>query len=262
MNPLRKALATTIVAVSLFVAACGTPAVNNTGLTQSSTTAALPTTNATPASAKSDVTAPTSMASSTATTASTSTTASTAAASTDTSTYNVVANGTKADYRVREQLAKLNAPSDAIGTTTGVTGQIVIGADGKIVSDQSKLVVDLTKLQSDSNMRDGYIARGTLETSTYPTATFVPMAISGLSSPLPTSGQQSFQLSGNLTIHGVTKPITWTVTTQVSGNDVTGSATTSFKFEDFGMSPPQSMMVLSVVDNVTLEVTLHLTKAG
>jgi polyisoprenoid-binding protein YceI len=262
MHPYRKALATTITLVSLFVAACGTPAVNNTALTQSSSTAVWPAANATPDSATSSVTAQSSTASPTATAAPASTTAPTSAPSTSALTYSVVASGTKANYRVREQLAKLNAPSDAVGTTTGVTGQIVIGADGKIVSDQSKLVVDLTRLQSDSNMRDGYIARGTLETSSYPTATFVPTAISGLSSPLPTSGQQSFQLTGNLTIHGVTKPVTWTVTAQVNGNDVTGQATTSFKFEDFGMTPPQSMMVLSVVDNVTLEVTLHLSKAA
>jgi polyisoprenoid-binding protein YceI len=110
-------------------------------------------------------------------------------------------------------------------------------------------------------MRDGYIARGTLDTATYPTATFVPTAITGLPTPLPTSGQQSFQLTGNLTIHGVTEPATWTVIAQVNGNEVTGQATTSFKFEDFGMSPPQSMMVLSVVDDVKLEVTLHLTRS-
>ena len=69
-------------------------------------------------------------------------------------------------------------------------------------------------------------------------------------------------LIGNLTLHGVTKPATWSVTTQVSGNDVTGLATTSFKFEDFGMSPPSSMAVLSVVDDVKLEVTLHLVKGA
>jgi polyisoprenoid-binding protein YceI len=173
----------------------------------------------------------------------------------------VVTNGTKADYRVREQLARLSAPSDAVGTTTGVTGGIVIGADGKIVSEQSKLVVDLTSLQSDSNMRDGFIQHSTLDTGQYPTATFVPTEAKGLASPLPTSGQQTFQLIGNLTIHGVTKPVTLNVTTQVNGSDVTGQTTTDFKFEDFGMSPPQSMAVLSVVDNVKLEITLHLTKS-
>jgi polyisoprenoid-binding protein YceI len=184
-----------------------------------------------------------------------------AAATAATTTYKVVASGTKADYRVREQLVRLSAPSDAVGTTTGVTGSIVLGADGTIVSDQSKLVVDLSTLQSDSNMRDGFVGNNTLNLSQYPNATFVPTAITGLTAPLPTSGQQTFQLTGNLTIHGVTKPATFAVTSQVSGNDVTGVATTNFKFEDFGMTPPHAGAVLSVVDAVKLEITLHLTKS-
>lgn len=273
MRAYRKALATTVAMLSLFVAACGTPAaVDSTPTAASVTVVSTPTT----------ATAPATLAPATATTVATSTSsaaatpatgnatpttapatvAATSAASTDVIKYTVTANGTKADYRVREQLAKLNAPSDAVGTTTGVTGAIVLGADGKVVSDQSKVVVDLTSLQSDSGMRDGYIGRGTLETSKYPNATFVPTALTGLSAPLPTTGQQTFQMVGNLTIHGVTKPATWSVTTQVSGNDVTGQATTSFKFEDFGMTPPASMAVLSVVDNVKLEVSFHLVKSA
>lgn len=159
-------------------------------------------------------------------------------------------------------MVRLSAPSDAIGKTSAVTGDIVVTPDGKIDSSQSKLVVDLTSLQSDSGMRDRFIQGNTLETDQYPNATFVPTAIEGLPTPLPTSGQQSFKLLGNLTVHGVTKPVTFDVTTQANGNDVTGQATTNFKFEDFGMNPPKAGAVLSVVDDVKLEVTLHLSKSA
>ncbi len=174
----------------------------------------------------------------------------------------MAATGNTAGYRVREQLVSLTAPSDAVGTTDKVTGSLVITPDGKIVADQSKLVVDLTSLHSDRNSRDGFIQRSTLQTSTYPNATFVPTAVQGLSAPLPSSGQQSFQLVGNLTVHGVTKPVTLNVNSQVNGNDVTGQATTTFKFEDFGMTPPKAGPVLSVVDNIKLEIDFHLTKAA
>ena len=176
--------------------------------------------------------------------------------------YDVVANGPTADYRVREQLVRLTAPSDAVGKTTAVTGSLAFGSDGTVDTSQSKFVVDLTSLQSDSSMRDGFIARNTLNTTTFPTAVFVPTAVQGLPSALPTSGSQSFQLIGNLTLHGVTKPATWTVSGLVAGNDLTGKATTAFKFEDFGMSPPKAGAVLSVVDNVTLELSFHLAKAA
>lgn len=174
--------------------------------------------------------------------------------------FDVVANGTTADYRVREQLARLSFPSDAVGTTTKVTGGLVIGTDGKIVPDQSKFVVDLTALKSDSGGRDGYIQGNTLQTATYPTAVFVPTETKGLAAPLPTAGKQTFQLVGNLTIHGVTRPATWDVTSQVAGNDLTGQATTDFTFEDFGMPVPKRAAVLSIKDDVKLELTFHLAK--
>jgi polyisoprenoid-binding protein YceI len=183
-------------------------------------------------------------------------------ASTSAVRYDVVASGSKATYSVREQLVRLSAPSDAVGTTTAVTGDVVIGADGKVDSSQSKLVVDLTSLQSDSGMRDRFIQGNTLDTAQYPTATFVPTTITGLSSPLPTSGQQTFQLTGNLTIDGVTKPVTFAVTTQANGSTVTGQATTDLTFEDFGMTAPRAGAVLSVVDDVKLAITLDLTRSA
>jgi polyisoprenoid-binding protein YceI len=285
-----KFLTTAVLAASVFVAACAGPATsiaNPSTAAQAVATVAASTTDptatlATPVLSAATPVPPTAMAAAIAaastaiptaiapisasaaaapTAATAVSTTAAAAATAATITYKVVASGTKADYRVREQLVRLSAPSDAVGTTTGVTGSIVLGADGTIVSDQSKLVVDLSTLQSDSNMRDGFVGNNTLNLSQYPNATFVPTAITGLTAPLPTSGQQTFQLTGNLTIHGVTKPATFAVTSQVSGNDVTGVATTNFKFEDFGMTPPHAGAVLSVVDAVKLEITLHLTKS-
>lgn len=39
------------------------------------------------------------------------------------------AQGTKAVYLVNEQLARVNLPSDAVGTTDAVSGAILLGAD-------------------------------------------------------------------------------------------------------------------------------------
>jgi polyisoprenoid-binding protein YceI len=72
----------------------------------------------------------------------------------------------------------------------------------------------------------------------------------------------SFKVSGDLTIHNVTKPVSWDVTGQVQADQATGVATTTFKFEDFGLNQPQVPVVLSVVDSITLEVDLTLQKAA
>jgi polyisoprenoid-binding protein YceI len=160
----------------------------------------------------------------------------------------------QASYHAREQLVGKTLPSDAVGTTTGVSGGLVLGADGSILADQSKISVDLTKLQSNESRRDNFIKSDTLQTSRFPMATFVPSGTQGLAMPLPTAGQVTFQLLGDLTVHGVTKPVIWQVTANFADTSVSGSATTDVKITDFGMTPPRAGPVLSIEDNLTLEL--------
>ncbi|MER3459207.1 MAG: hypothetical protein C4309_11800, partial [Chloroflexota bacterium] len=167
--------------------------------------------------------------------------------------FTLVPEGSEARYRVREQLARLSFPSDAVGATKAISGQIVVNPDGTILSEKSKIVVDLTTLRSDENRRDNYIKNNTLQTSRFPTAEFVPREIRGLSSPLPASGEGTFQLIGDLTLHGVTRPVTWEVTARLDGQTLTGSATTSFTFADFNLTVPQVFVVLSVDETIRLE---------
>jgi polyisoprenoid-binding protein YceI len=170
-------------------------------------------------------------------------------------------SGNEARYRVREQLANVSFPSDAVGTTQGVTGAIVIGDDGKIVTAQSRIVVDLTTLKSDRERRDRFIQGRTLETDRYPTATLVPTAARGWPAPPPRSGAFSFELVGDLTIHGVSRPTTWQVTAQATDSGFVGTASTRFTFGDFGLTPPRVMVVLSVEDDIRLEYDFHLVPA-
>jgi len=173
----------------------------------------------------------------------------------------VAPSGNEARYRVREQLANVSFPSDAVGATQNVTGAIVIGNDGRIDTSLSKIVVDLTTLKSDRERRDGFIQRRTLETEQYPTAVLVPTSARGLPSPLPGAGSFSFELAGNLTVHGVTRPTTWQVTAQSTDSGFVGTARTHFPFETFGLEQPRVMVVLSVENDIRLEYDFHLVKA-
>ncbi len=165
-----------------------------------------------------------------------------------------------ASYRAQEQLAGRDLPSQAVGTTSDVSGSIVLAPDGSIAADQSQIQVDLGSLTSDQSRRDNYIKGNTLQISRFPSATFVPHAAQGLPSPLPTSGQATFQLSGDLTVHGVTKPVTWQVTAQFDAGSVTGDATTNVNISDFGMTPPKAGPVLSIQDGLTLELNFNATR--
>ncbi len=170
--------------------------------------------------------------------------------------YTLVAAKSEASYAVREQLARLNLPSDAIGKTNAISGSVTVNPDGSIDSANSKITVDLSTLQTDSAMRDGFVSRNILQTSQYPLAVFVPTQVTGLPAAIPQSGSVTFKVTGNMTIHNVTKPLTWDVTGSITNGEAVGTATTSFTFEDFNISQPQVPVVLSVVDKINLTVTV------
>ena len=177
-----------------------------------------------------------------------------AASQAATTTLVIDSSTSKASYRAHEQLVGRTLPSDAVGTSSSVSGSLVLAPDGSIVADQSKISVDLSKLQSDESRRDNFIKGTTLQTSRFPMATFVPREAQGLPSPLPTTGQATFQLIGDLTVHGVTRPVTWQVTAQFGDASVSGAASTTVNISDFGMSPPKAGPVLSIEDGLTLEL--------
>ena len=170
------------------------------------------------------------------------------------STFAIVAEASEARYRVTEQLAGRSLPNDAVGVTKAVSGAIVLGPDGAVVPAASKVTVDLSKLESESGQRDNFVKRNTLQVSRFPNAEFVPTRIEGLPQPLPSSVEVRFKMTGDLTVRGVTKPVTWDVVAQASGQQVSGTATTTVTFQEFGMTPPKVGPVLGVEDELTLEM--------
>ena len=172
-----------------------------------------------------------------------------------------IVDGSTASYRVQEQLAGVNFPSDAVGTTSSVTGALVIMPDGTINTAQSKLTIDLRNLKSDQDMRDGYIQKRTLETEKYAVAEFVPKRVQGLPSPLPAMGQAGFQLVGDMTIHGMTSEVTWSGVETFNRDQVAGRATTNFTFAAFGLTKPTLARLLSVDDKIQLEVVFKFKRS-
>jgi len=172
--------------------------------------------------------------------------------------YDLAPAGNQAKYRVREQLAGVSFPNDAVGVTSAITGGVVLDANGKVVPELSRFTVNITGLKSDQSRRDGYIQNAVLQTRQFPTVELAIKELRGLTYPLAKSGTQMFELLGDLTVRGVTRPSVWQVTATPEGSGLTGTATTSFKFGDFGMERPRVAMVLSVDDKITLEYSFNL----
>ncbi|MDQ3701302.1 MAG: YceI family protein [Chloroflexota bacterium] len=176
--------------------------------------------------------------------------------------FQLVPNQSSATFRVREQLAGVELPNDAVGTTRGVSGQIALRSDGSLVGEDSKITVDLRQLQTDNSRRDGYIKSSTLATDRFPSAEFVPAQATGAPNPLPESGEYAFQLTGPMTIKGAKKDVTWDVSARREGSNLTATATTNFTFGDFNLVQPRVPLVLSITDDIRLEVNLVASQAS
>jgi polyisoprenoid-binding protein YceI len=177
-------------------------------------------------------------------------------------TFSVDASS-QATVRVREVLAQIRAPGDAVLLATGMKGSFTLNPDGSFTAG-SKLTADLTTLRSDQSRRDDFIKSDTLETRRFPTAEFVPTKATGLTLPLPASGDMKFTLAGKITMHGIGKDVTFAVTARREGTKLTATATAepSWKFADFGMTVPRVASVLSIEDDIRVEIALVATETG
>ncbi len=168
--------------------------------------------------------------------------------------YAITSEESAARYTVTEELASVGA-NEVVGETTAILGHILFDANGAPLPC-SRFDVDLRTLQTDEARRDNYLRGNTLETDTYPLATFVLRQVEGVDGPLPEGEDVTITLVGDLTFHGVTQLAAWEATVTKEGDALTGTATTSFTFPDFNMEKPIVGPVVGIADEVTLEVDL------
>jgi len=144
-----------------------------------------------------------------------------------------VASGSQAGYRVKEIL--FGQRSEAVGRTSDVTGSLTI-AGTKVTA--ASFTADMTTVASDEARRDNQFNGRIMNTSTYPTATFAltdPIALG----TVPAEGVQiTAKATGKLTLHGVTKAVTFTVQAKRTGSTIAVVGSIPVTFADYGISNP------------------------
>lgn len=169
--------------------------------------------------------------------------------------YKIIEGQSQAFYLAPEKLARLRTSSTAKGTTTDVKGEFHFTSDGLDASKETTFTVGLKSLKSDEPMRDPK-AQTALETSKFPNAIFVATKLTGM--PAAFSATDSImQLTGDLTVHGVTKEVTWELKVKTDGTILSGLGTVSFKYADFGVRKPDLAGFVTVEDSVTIQVQLY-----
>jgi polyisoprenoid-binding protein YceI len=172
-----------------------------------------------------------------------------------------VADGSVAGYRVREKLAQLPAPSDAVGRTGAVTGQVTIADRGGAYSaGDATFTVDVSQLKSEKSQRDNKIHSIGLETDKFPQATFAAVGPISIPDDAVNGKAVTVQTDGDLMLHGVTRKISIPLQVQRDGAQIKIVGNYQFTWSDFKMSAPSIQPFVSVTGEPLLEFELHLSK--
>ena len=126
-----------------------------------------------------------------------------------------VGSGSRVGYRVNEILG--GQSHTAVGRSSAVTGQMVV--KGSTVKTAS-FTVKMATIHTDSAQRDSQFDGRIMDVATYPDGTFAltkPIVMA----PLPATGTiKTYSATGNLTLHGQTRPVTFPVKAELTGKGI------------------------------------------
>jgi polyisoprenoid-binding protein YceI len=168
--------------------------------------------------------------------------------------YRIVAERSEASYRARETFVNQPGPSEAVGRTNEVEGELQLDSDGVLSGRVLSMRIDLRTLTSDQSRRDTFIRQNTLRTDQFPFAEFRSTESAGPAVFRP-GEEATFQIPGLMTVKGQERPIVWDAQAKLDGATITGTASARVKLTDFGLEPPR-LAILSVEDEMTWQIEL------
>ncbi len=163
----------------------------------------------------------------------------------------VVSEGSEATFSVGEVLAGVSIPDyEAVMRTTGLSGEVRLDGGASLVS------VDLHSMTSDEPFRDRYV-----QSRMFPGQPSASVSFGDLT-PLPsgfTNGDEvTTQVTGTLNINDMDVPLAFEITARDDGNEVFVLGRSMFTWDQIGEPVPTARSVVSVEDEVRVNVLLAL----
>ncbi|MCY4176472.1 MAG: YceI family protein [Acidimicrobiaceae bacterium] len=160
-----------------------------------------------------------------------------------------------AGFRVDEVLSTIG-DFTAAGRTADVSGTVEL-SDTELLA--AEVTVMMSTLRTDNSFRDGRIYEA-LNTSDFPTATFVLAAPLGLPPGLADGEAFSGVAEGDLTIKGVTNRVSFSLEAQLLGDRLLAVGRSEVVFSDYGVTAPTAPIVVSVEDHGIMEFQLFFAR--
>ena len=169
-------------------------------------------------------------------------------------TFTIASDGTEARFLINEVL--FGQDKTVVGVTSDVSGEIRLDPENPSASEIGPIAINARDFTTDADRRNGAIRRFILQSDRDENQyiVFTPAAIEGMPDAVAVGEPFSFQVTGDLTIRDVTRPETFDVTvTPNSESELSGLATTTVLYPDYGLTIPEVPSVSGVEDEVRLE---------
>ena len=144
-----------------------------------------------------------------------------------------------------------SSAGDVNGVFATWTGRLYVATPGVPETATLNLQISASSMTTGSSIKDGMVkGKRFFAVDTYPTVSFTSTSVTTTGDP------NKFSLQGNLTLLGVTKPVTFNVTLDRNGQG--GGqilADMAFDRRDFGMT--QNVPFVRVDHSVEVKVNLH-----
>ena len=153
-------------------------------------------------------------------------------------------------YRVNESINGFDTTAN--GRTNSVSGSFTIAGASVPKGD---FTVDMTTFKSDESRRDGQFNGRIMAVDQFPTATFAITAPIDFGSIPADGGTVTAKATGDLTLHGTTKSVTFDLTASLKNGRIGVLGNIPVVFADYGIPNP-SIATIKTEDHGLLEFVL------
>jgi len=179
------------------------------------------------------------------------------ATATSSDAYVVSQDESSAEFRIDEVLN--GSPFTAIGTTNAIYGEFKLVDEGGIKTPElSEFKINARTLKTDNENRDGAIARLILKSDKPENEfiTFKPIDVIGAPDNFIYGEEYTFQVLGDMTISGITKQVTFDITSKATEQEAQVEAHALIKRSDFNLVIPNIPFVASVENEFEINASL------
>ena len=149
--------------------------------------------------------------------------------------------------------------STAVGRTTKIWGSVTIS--GTSVTTGT-ITVDMASVESDQSERNAQFDGRIMDVAQYPTATLRLTAPIALGTIPPVGSKVTYTATGDLTMHGVTRQVTFPLTAERTADGIYVLADLPIVFADWDIANPSIGGFVTTDSSGTLEVLVNLTKGA